>query len=461
MVRDLRSMSDADAERYLRRIRSSANESYIAPLLSTETDGRSTRQTTVAASCTSSEASFPGRSPEASTSPAASGTSGFAPASQSDGSSPRSAAPLTTPSPCASQSVVADDLAALLHFDLPLPSAKTTWAGVQSFFSSCGKLFHIYTQEQMLDYYRAVFGVDGKADTSQKLAICCLYAFASVGIQYNAGDFQKGLGEAFHNVSRRFFSEVMEDRPLDTIKVCTLFAMYNILNKATVALAYVEVGLSMSKRQSQSTGACHPSMMSSEEWIDFRRTWRALLFFASWLSSTLGYISGSDDSEFAKLLPIAEQDHDSYSAELGELVQAEMTKISLLQAGILRKHLAVQELTTLGMDGAIRELQEWHGQLPEAMQLQSLYRTDWPPLVRWSIYHLHLLYHGAFMLVYRRMAAHCVRVQRTGGDFAAAGREPTLRSLVDQGITSARDTARIVSLLLAEQGVFKRCWIVM
>ncbi|KAH6641192.1 hypothetical protein F5144DRAFT_642046 [Chaetomium tenue] len=456
MVKDLQSMSDADAEQYLRRIRSSANEPYITPLLSTETDSRSARQTTVATSYTSSESSFPGRSPESSTSPEASGSSVVAVTTLSDdASSPRATQP------------PADDLAALLHFDIPLPSAKTTWAGVQSFFSSTGRLFHIYTQQQMQDYYRTVFGVDGKADTSQKLAICCLYAFAAVGIQYNAGDFKEGLEKTFHDVSRRFFSEVMEDRPLDTIKVCTLFAMYNILDKATVALAYVEVGLSMSKRQSSSTGACHPSMVSSEEWIDFRRTWRALLFFASllltltsWLSSTLGYISGSDDSEFAKLLPIAEQDHDSYSAELGELVQAEMTKISLLQAGILRNHLAVQELTKLGMDGAIRELQDWHGQLPEAMQLQSLYRTDWPPLVRWSIYHLHLLYHGAFMLVYRRIAAHCVRLQRMGGDLATAGQEPTLRSLVEQGITSARDTARIVSLLLGEQGVFKRCWIV-
>src|SRR5690349_7109532 len=107
-----------------------------------------------------------------------------------------------------------------------------------------------------------------------------------------------------------------------------------------------------------------------------------------------------------------------------------MTKISLLKAGILRNHLAVQELTTLGMDGIIRELQEWHEQLPEQMKLRSLYGTNWPDLVRWSIYQLHLLYHGAFMLVYRRIAAHCVRLQRTGGDFAAASREPTLMNLI-------------------------------
>lgn len=228
MVKDLQSMSDADAEQYLRRIRSSANEPYITPLLSTETDNRSARQTTVATSYTSSESSFPGRSPESSTSPEASGSSVVAATTLSDdASSPRATQP------------PADDLAALLHFDIPLPSAKTTWAGVQSFFSSTGRLFHIYTQQQMQDYYRTVFGVDGKADTSQKLAICCLYAFAAVGIQYNAGDFKEGLEKTFHDVSRRFFSEVMEDRPLDTIKVCTLFAMYNILDKATVALAYV------------------------------------------------------------------------------------------------------------------------------------------------------------------------------------------------------------------------------
>ncbi|KAJ4288290.1 hypothetical protein N0V88_007482 [Collariella sp. IMI 366227] len=281
------------------------------------------------------------------------------------------------------------------------------------FFSSCGKLFHIFSREQMEAYHRAVYGIDGPPDTTQKLAICCLSGLAAVGVQYNPSVFEKGIEKVFHDVSRRFFSEVIEEEPLATIKVCTLFAMYNILNKATVALAYV------------------------------------------------GYISGADDSDLEKLLPVAEQEQDSYSAELGELVQAEMTKISLLKAGILRNHLTVQELTALGMDGIIKELQDWHNQLPEPMKLRSLYRDDWGPLVRWSIYHLHLLYSGAFMLVYRRIAAHCVRLIRTRGGTAFTNPEPALLDLVEQGLTSARDTARIVSLLLGEQGVFKRCWIVM
>ncbi len=150
----------------------------------------------------------------------------------------------------------------------------------------------------------------------------------------------------------------------------------------------------------------------------------------------------------------------SFDPDCLAVVQTEITKISLLKAGILRNHLVVQELTTLSMDGISRELQDWHGQLPEPMKLRSLCRDDWPPLVRWSLYHVHLLYHGAFMLVYRRIATHCTRLHRTGTDVAST-QEPTLLNLVEQGITSALDTARIVTLLLQEQGVFRRCWIVM
>jgi hypothetical protein len=179
-----------------------------------------------------------------------------------------------------------------------------------------------------------------------------------------------------------------------------------------------------------------------------------------------------------------DEDFDDYTIEVGEcmysttrcrraletldpnlacviVVYAEMTKVVLLKADMLRNHLAVQELTPLGMDGVIKELSGWHKRLPEPMRLYSLFGDACPPPVRRSIYHVHLLYHGAAMLAYRCVAAHCARLQRSGGDITSTSREPALRSLVEQGITSAQDTARIVSLPLSDQGVFKRCSIVM
>lgn len=229
LLSDLQSLSDEDAERLYQRVRSASADDIVS--LCREADSQPTHAASLAALSTSPECSF--SDPSMDTSPRADPTSRST--TQSIEASPSSAA--ATPSPNAPRRLKTEDLANLLRLDLP--SAETTWAGVQSFFNSCGKLFHVFSQQQMDGYYRAVFGSDGTVNTSLKLAICSLYSCAAVGIQYTPGDFEKGMEEIFHDVSRRFFPEIMEERPLDTIKVCTLYAMYNILNKATVALAYV------------------------------------------------------------------------------------------------------------------------------------------------------------------------------------------------------------------------------
>lgn len=221
----LQSKPEEEAERLFHQLRTTDDAIFIhggdtsafsmgsdTPTPALSMGGDTTGSSTLAASSTASEFSFADPSPRT--------ASSASPPGASSGPLQRVA-----------------DLGEPVNFTLP--SAQTTWAGIQSFFSSCGKLFHIYSQQQLETYYRMVFGINGRPDTSQKLAICCLSAVAAVGIHYNPGDFEKGLEKIFHGVSRRFFSEVMEERPLDTIKVCTLFAMYNIMDKATVALAYV------------------------------------------------------------------------------------------------------------------------------------------------------------------------------------------------------------------------------
>lgn len=74
---------------------------------------------------------------------------------------------------------------------------------------------------------------------NQKAAVCCLAAVASVGVQYNADAFEAGTDGVFYDVARHFFENLMEEKPLDAIKTCSVLAMYNIMNKATVSLAYL------------------------------------------------------------------------------------------------------------------------------------------------------------------------------------------------------------------------------
>ena len=122
---------------------------------------------------------------------------------------------------------------------LIIPSAQATRGAIQSFYSSAGKLFHVFTKQQTEQFYKMVFGPDGRPNISQKVAICCLSAVAAVGIQYNPGDFDPGSECVFYDVARHYFVDVVEERPLDAIKVCCMLAMFNVMDKATVAIAYL------------------------------------------------------------------------------------------------------------------------------------------------------------------------------------------------------------------------------
>jgi hypothetical protein len=189
---------------------------------------------------------------------------------------------------------------------------------------------------------------------------------------------------------------------------------------------------------------------------------------SSWLSSTLGYISESDDTSFQIVVPEASLEHD-HNTPVGEIAQAEMTKISLLQARILRSHLALKVLTPDALDSALQTLQTWHETLPPQLLLANLGRTDMSEQDRRTIFYAHLLYLGAIILVYRRVVSQVVQDSRDGVDInlptaAEVSLQPLagiLLSQADKGMFAAKYTARILGLLLANRGIVQRCWLVM
>ena len=140
-----------------------------------------------------------------------------------------------------------------------------------------------------------------------------------------------------------------------------------------------------------------------------------------------------------------------------------MTKISVLKAGILRMHLAFKELSVLTIESIMKDLQAWYDQLPPSMNLVNFQREDFPVEARRSIYHAHLLHLGAIILLHRRIASQLIR---------SYGLEPersilwlpqrkALISNTAQGVLAAKNSARTMGLLLEENGIFKRCWLIM
>lgn len=55
--------------------------------------------------------------------------------------------------------------------------------GITGFFSCSGKLFHVFTEEQV-DKHRAVLSSDSSSNTQKASALCCISAIVAIGLQY-------------------------------------------------------------------------------------------------------------------------------------------------------------------------------------------------------------------------------------------------------------------------------------
>ncbi|KAF5132903.1 hypothetical protein E5D57_003525 [Metarhizium anisopliae] len=144
------------------------------------------------------------------------------------------------------------------------------------------------------------------------------------------------------------------------------------------------------------------------------------------------------------------------------VVQTEMARICLLKAEILRMHLVFKDLTSLAVETIRGDLQSWYGELPEPMRLGVTAHEDLPVGTKRSILHLHMLYLGAIMLLYRRVATQFLQSYAVGGLGGSLHLHPR-EAFVQQSaeaVLAASTSASIVKLLLDDDGVFKHCWLV-
>jgi len=144
------------------------------------------------------------------------------------------------------------------------------------------------------------------------------------------------------------------------------------------------------------------------------------------------------------------------------VVQTELTKIAFMKAEILRTHLVFKDLNILTVESIMEDLQKWYGQLPAEMHIANLGREELPTNVRRSICHVHLLYLGAIMLLFRRVLCQALRTYGFDNDRNILCKLlQRLGVVMEDGLVAAKHSARILGLLLAEDGIFKRCWLVM
>jgi len=333
----------------------------------------------------------------------------------------------------------------ILPGELELPSADFVRQAAEAFYFCSGKLFHVFDRDWTELNFQNVFHDELDRD-ARRVALCELCCVAAVGALYM--EEQLFVEDRLYRISRALLTDAILANPLRAAKCCILLGMFNIMNKGTVALSYIETGMCLLRRFWVHTPH-RPADLTQEEWLDGKRAWRTLLFFKCWMSATLGYVTS--DAWWSSDLRPGDVEIEG-ETHIADIVQTEMVKIAILNQEILRINTAFDQSSCMSVSAVRRDLHQWHQDLPDEMRLHNLvHNPDITTDLRRTIYYVHLLYLGALMLIYRQTLHESQHLHET---------EPGVggQTYLD-AVAAAHQSARILSLLQEENGIFHRCWI--
>jgi hypothetical protein len=129
---------------------------------------------------------------------------------------------------------------------------KALLDGVERFFKYLGTMFPIITENEvytlMATFLTPLPEEDARQDETQdnlivqkKIAYGELLAICAVGFQYDRQTLPNGdasICTPFYHKARLFLDYVMENAPLQAMRMCCCLSIYNVIAKASLAVSY-------------------------------------------------------------------------------------------------------------------------------------------------------------------------------------------------------------------------------
>ncbi|KAF1947555.1 hypothetical protein EJ02DRAFT_92320 [Clathrospora elynae] len=339
---------------------------------------------------------------------------------------------------------------------------------INMFFNCVGALFYVMNRNDVRARYKAItasgnshlpLGAFFSNESTSQLKTCAaeLAGMAAIGVvHFQLADPEKAppaeLADYFYDVAKLGLDSAILYDPLRSMKLCALLGMYNIVVKATVALAYIELGLSLARNNKLSL-TVYPPGWSVSDYDDIRRTHRTLVHLHCWLSASLDYTSHSlgPSHQLASV--------DNLNAPPEDMIRQECVKVTIIKAALLQ-HLPAQapvpETTVFEFRA---QLSRFHAQLPHWMSIGSLLGGNGGvhvmPELRPLIFYVHLFYLSAMMLLSRRLIIAYVSLDAIGK--VHLPQEACLA--IQEGYEAAQRNARVINLMLHEGNVVQFCWL--
>lgn len=375
--------------------------------------------------------------------------------------------------------------------ELVFPSYSVTKKALAEFYDNRNPLFHVFSEQEAQTFVNVVFDAQlplsrpstaatarasappppapASAD-EKKIATSCLAGIVAVGMRHaattgntpstntNTGSaspsYDRFACNAVYDIAKHHFDLALEASPLLAAKLAALLALFNMMSRNTMASIWIGIGMKLCRSWGLPNSKPADPSMSMAEWNKQRRIWRTLVFMSSWLNVAMVSITGQE-VDFEKISP-SSIDFEP-SNDIREIINNEFAKVSVLSVENLRVHLGFKSISVLSFESAIRDLKSWYANLPAGIHLPNLpggsnyvasnNSVTFPPDVLRSIYHLHLLYLGAVLQTYRRMASQYSTLFREQIMHRSEAPESIPIDLLLQGADAARSSATICSVL--------------
>ena len=111
---------------------------------------------------------------------------------------------------------------------------------LDAFYSCSGTLFYILSREDSFGLFRSLYWGESSRTRASLAEIC---AIVVVGCQYDYEGVSEAHRQAFFETAKVYSEDLMKDSDLRTMRLYTLFTMYNIMEKRIAAWSYVGIFL--------------------------------------------------------------------------------------------------------------------------------------------------------------------------------------------------------------------------
>ncbi|XPS91775.1 hypothetical protein M3J09_001184 [Ascochyta lentis] len=321
-----------------------------------------------------------------------------------------------------------------------------------SIFLKCtSSIFHVYTQEEV----DALLSKSLETDTQTPLSTLCeVCAVAAVGSRFSRSRISPELGEYYSSVTKQLLDECIEKTPLQAVKVCALLAMCNIINKATAAFAYVELGLGVARIKGLLERTPHAHMDHSI-WLESKKVVKSLLACRGWLQATLSYIPETEPP--VRLEDVDGGDQCCLDCEDQTLYQTQVARLTVIKAGIFQQMRSI-EFSKESSEAIRLSLSQWLDQVPEHIRLENLGKPTVSPEAHISGLYLHSFYLGSRMLVYRWILSWIIQIRQEGIVPPPETKNESSRC-ADEGLLAAKESVVTLWNIYEGGGAVRHCWL--